>query len=569
MSSRDSPPSLQDSNTARIYLCTGRGAHGGEKRGPPPTPIGLDLATSEAIMRPFWIPFLVARDFANELTDSPHESRGYAARRTSCSGPRARRPHLSASCDSKGGRSEYPRLRLRRQGDHDGRGHRRCGWAGSCERPKPDGRSKGNSRFGLGRAAPSPLRSPSRRWPTVRDCWAQIELSGLAGPKARHRHRHRGRRALLCSDAPRHHRVRQQHASIQLALRPRMGPRLRNCALPPASAATGNAPTASPRRTRGQMGAALLAGVVEQQKWDVLKAMHIIADQQAAAALDEAAAERIPMAASAFRSRSARPSGLAAGPAAAPASRSTAAAAPAVASATICRPAVCSFEGAAACSWNLPFGTKLTIHGDPTGRTYECLDPRARSAPTWGLTSTSRTPRTASPGRACSARLRRISRSSTDRAESTCLRAKQGAGRVVRPLALRAGAGTLTSGLRPPPLPQGARRRGIGDGGLSIRACGAGRPWDAVGPFGPVRRLRAMAIFEGRAAPGQARRAAVAVLLRGFGRPVRRTRVGGLVQTRKELVTPLPVNSRHSHPPTTGPSPARTTSSRSTRRTSA
>ena len=40
------------------------------------------------------------------------------------------------------------------------------------------------------------------------------------------------------------------------------------------------------------------------------------------------------------------------------------------------------FEGAAACSSNLPFGTKLTIDGDPTGRTYECLD-RGNLSPTW------------------------------------------------------------------------------------------------------------------------------------------------------------------------------------------
>jgi hypothetical protein len=40
------------------------------------------------------------------------------------------------------------------------------------------------------------------------------------------------------------------------------------------------------------------------------------------------------------------------------------------------------FAGAVACSDNLPFGTKLRIIGDPTGRTYECLD-RGRLSPTW------------------------------------------------------------------------------------------------------------------------------------------------------------------------------------------
>ncbi len=40
------------------------------------------------------------------------------------------------------------------------------------------------------------------------------------------------------------------------------------------------------------------------------------------------------------------------------------------------------FEGAAACSADLPFGTKIRISGDPTGRVYECLD-RGHLASTW------------------------------------------------------------------------------------------------------------------------------------------------------------------------------------------
>jgi hypothetical protein len=39
------------------------------------------------------------------------------------------------------------------------------------------------------------------------------------------------------------------------------------------------------------------------------------------------------------------------------------------------------FEGAAACSSDMPFGTKFTIAGDPTGRTYECLDRGHLSSP--------------------------------------------------------------------------------------------------------------------------------------------------------------------------------------------
>jgi hypothetical protein len=40
------------------------------------------------------------------------------------------------------------------------------------------------------------------------------------------------------------------------------------------------------------------------------------------------------------------------------------------------------FEGAAACSADLPFGTRVRIIGDPTGRVYECLD-RGALAATW------------------------------------------------------------------------------------------------------------------------------------------------------------------------------------------
>ena len=41
-----------------------------------------------------------------------------------------------------------------------------------------------------------------------------------------------------------------------------------------------------------------------------------------------------------------------------------------------------AFEGAAACSANLSFGTRFTIAGDPTHRTYECLD-RGDLPATW------------------------------------------------------------------------------------------------------------------------------------------------------------------------------------------
>jgi hypothetical protein len=39
-------------------------------------------------------------------------------------------------------------------------------------------------------------------------------------------------------------------------------------------------------------------------------------------------------------------------------------------------------EGAAACSYDLPLGTRFTIATDPTGRVYQCLD-RGLLSPTW------------------------------------------------------------------------------------------------------------------------------------------------------------------------------------------
>jgi hypothetical protein len=40
------------------------------------------------------------------------------------------------------------------------------------------------------------------------------------------------------------------------------------------------------------------------------------------------------------------------------------------------------YEGAAACSWNLPIGTRFMIVGDPTGRVYVCKD-RGLLSDTW------------------------------------------------------------------------------------------------------------------------------------------------------------------------------------------
>jgi hypothetical protein len=40
------------------------------------------------------------------------------------------------------------------------------------------------------------------------------------------------------------------------------------------------------------------------------------------------------------------------------------------------------YEGATACSWDLPIGTRFLILGDPSGRTYVCKD-RGLLSNTW------------------------------------------------------------------------------------------------------------------------------------------------------------------------------------------
>ena len=127
----------------------------------------------------------------------------------------------------------------------------------------------------------------------------------------------------------------------------------------------------------GQVGAAVIAAA-EVQRQEALKAMQAIADARAA---EEAAAAARPVAVPAPYTMSSA-SGYEAG--------------------TVLRARVTiygctgpgggfcnhmasggnAFAGAAACSYNLPFGTKLTIAGDPTGRVYECLD-RGALANTW------------------------------------------------------------------------------------------------------------------------------------------------------------------------------------------
>ncbi len=147
-----------------------------------------------------------------------------------------------------------------------------------------------------------------------------------------------------------------------------------------------SAPSAS------QLGAALLAGVQEQRKFDELRALITLSDQKIAA-------EKATAAALEAEGGISTPEVAQKHAAGAPFSLNSESG---VGAGTVLRARVtiygCSgpgggfcnhmasggtaFEGAAACSTNLPFGTRLTIDGDPTGRVYECLD-RGSLAPTW------------------------------------------------------------------------------------------------------------------------------------------------------------------------------------------
>lgn len=135
----------------------------------------------------------------------------------------------------------------------------------------------------------------------------------------------------------------------------------------------------------GETGSALYAAADEQYAWEVLRAMRIIAEENDAAA---AAAANVASTSSAAVAAPAAPysvngtSGYA--PGTVLAARIT------VYGCTGPGGGFCGnmssggqvFEGAAACSSDLPFGTRLTIAGDPTGRVYECLDRGALPA-TW------------------------------------------------------------------------------------------------------------------------------------------------------------------------------------------
>ncbi len=127
----------------------------------------------------------------------------------------------------------------------------------------------------------------------------------------------------------------------------------------------------------GQVGAALMAATEEQHAWDVLKAMRIIADERNSAV----SAASVSSAVDAPHSLNAA-SGLAVGTVIRARITIYGCQGPGGGFCNHMASGRSAFEGAAACSSNLAFGTRLKIAGDPTGRVYECLD-RGSLAPTW------------------------------------------------------------------------------------------------------------------------------------------------------------------------------------------
>jgi len=123
-----------------------------------------------------------------------------------------------------------------------------------------------------------------------------------------------------------------------------------------------------------QMGAALMAGAVETQHQDLMSALQAIADQRAAAQ-DEVRGVAAPSSLNVA-------SGLEPGTVLRARVTIYGCTGPGGGFCNHMASGTAVFEGAAASSSNLPFGTKLTIAGDPTGRVYECLDRGSLSA-TW------------------------------------------------------------------------------------------------------------------------------------------------------------------------------------------
>ena len=134
----------------------------------------------------------------------------------------------------------------------------------------------------------------------------------------------------------------------------------------------------------GDLGAALLAGIDEQRRWDSLALMLKVNDEQKAAEAAAAAAAtgggRVRAAAA--PSTLSVPSGIGSGTVMPARITIYGCTGPGGGFCGGMSSGMTVFEGAAACSSNLPMGTRLKIEGDPTGRIYECLD-RGMLPATW------------------------------------------------------------------------------------------------------------------------------------------------------------------------------------------
>jgi hypothetical protein len=155
----------------------------------------------------------------------------------------------------------------------------------------------------------------------------------------------------------------------------------------PASSAAGNweRSYSAAQPAAGEIGAALLAGAAQEQQLALENGLRAIAAQRAAAA--EAARAQAART-SAVRGAVARPqtlngaSGYAIGTIVSARITIYGCTGPGGGFCGNMASGVRVFEGAAACSRDLPMGTKLRIVGDPTGRVYECLD-RGALKTTW------------------------------------------------------------------------------------------------------------------------------------------------------------------------------------------
>jgi hypothetical protein len=131
-----------------------------------------------------------------------------------------------------------------------------------------------------------------------------------------------------------------------------------------------------------EVGAVLIAGAIEQRQWDVLHAMLQIERERAAAAAAVAPGAALAARPAAQPHSMNGASGLAVGTVLSAHITIYGCVGPGGGFCNYMASGGVPFEGAAACSSNLPFGTRVKIHGDPTGRIYECLDRGALPA-TW------------------------------------------------------------------------------------------------------------------------------------------------------------------------------------------